>query len=98
MCFTCVYIDHSTHKVCVLSDLYTFIFHGGETLRRINLDMKQFIGNKDNKIVHDVDNEQPAHCHIDGIVVAGNVITFTPDTLEQAQKEGYTSCKYCLVD
>jgi hypothetical protein len=65
-------------------------------MRRINLDMKQFVGNNDDKIVHDVDNEQPTHCHIDGIVVAGNVVTFTPDTLEQAQKEGYTSCKYCL--
>jgi len=64
------------------------MYHGGEIVRRINLDMKRFIGNKDTKIVHDVDNEQPTKCHIDPIVIAGNTVTFTPDTLDQAQKLG----------
>jgi hypothetical protein len=58
--------------------------------------MKQFVGNNDTKIVHDVDNEQPRNCHITRIVAVDNAVTFTPDTLDQAQKEGYTGCKYCL--
>ncbi len=62
----------------------------------MNLDMKQYIGNNDTQIVHDLDNEQPRHCHITKIVATDHAVTFTPDTLEQAQQEGYTSCKYCL--
>ena len=58
--------------------------------------MKRFVGNKDKTIVHDVDNEQATKCQIDGIVATDNAVTFTPDTLVQARKEGYTSCDYCL--
>jgi hypothetical protein len=64
-------------------------------VRRMNLDLKRFIGDSDKNIVHDVDNEQGSECRIDGIVVAGNAITFAPDTFEQAMTKGYSACPYC---
>ncbi len=57
---------------------------------------KQFIGNadEDNMKVHDLDNEDTTEsgCQIDEIK---EVKTFTPDTLSQAKREGFTACKKC---
>lgn len=59
---------------------------------------KRYVGNTDKKEVHDLDNEKtrPNECQIDEIIRAGHARTFTPDTLEQAHKEGYDNGKYCI--
>lgn len=56
---------------------------------------KRFIGNKLTKEVHDCYMERIGLCKIDEIKDE-NVITFKPDTLEQAKKEGYKNCYHCL--
>lgn len=59
---------------------------------------KRYVGNTDKKEVHDLDNEQTGknECQIDEIIAAGHAKTFDPDTLEQAHREGYDNCAYCL--
>lgn len=58
-------------------------------------DGNRFIGNKNTTEVHDLDNEDTADngCQIDEIT---DVVTFDPDTLEQALSEGYDPCDKCL--
>lgn len=58
---------------------------------------KRYLGNSDknNMEVHDLENEKE-QCQIDEIIRAGNAVVFTPDTLEQAHKEGYDNGAYCL--
>ena len=56
---------------------------------------RRFIGNKITKEVHDVYVERILLCKIDEIRFE-NIITFTPDTLEQTHQEGYKNCRYCL--
>jgi hypothetical protein len=70
------------------------MFLGGEIVRRINLDLKRYIGDRDTRTVHDCDHET-GDCRIDGIVAQNNAVTFTPDTFEQATQEGYTACPHC---
>lgn len=59
---------------------------------------KRFLGNTNNMEVHDLDNEHtaPSECQIDEIIRAGHARTFNPDTLEQAHRDGYDNCAYCL--
>jgi hypothetical protein len=61
---------------------------------------KRYCGNKSNKEVHDLDNEdfRPFACQINEIINAGNARIFDPDTLEQAHKEGYYNCHYCIEE
>jgi hypothetical protein len=68
---------------------------GGELVRRINLDLKRYVGDKGNRVVHDCDHEKGSDCRIDGIVATNNAVTFTPDTSEQAMKDGFSPCPYC---
>ncbi len=59
---------------------------------------KQFIGDTSKNIVHDTLFEKEhiiGQCKIDEIKEEC-VRTFSPDTLDQAKKEGYKPCKYCL--
>jgi len=58
----------------------------------------KFCGNTNKMEVHDLDNEdtRASGCQIDEIISAGHVKTFDPDTLEQARKEGYDNCAYCI--
>jgi len=65
-------------------------------VRRINLDLKRYIGDKDKRIVHDCDHEKGSDCRIDIIVATNNAVTFTPDTFEQAAKDGFNACPFCL--
>lgn len=55
---------------------------------------KRYLGNADpgHMEVHDLHNEQNL-CQIDEIIDA---VTFTPDTLEQAHREGYDNCHWCI--
>ena len=59
---------------------------------------KQFIGNTNNTEVHDLDNEKTGQnqCQIDEIIQASHAVTFTPDTLAQANSDGYDNCAYCI--
>ena len=56
---------------------------------------KRYLGNVHKMEVHDLKNEQP-QCQIDEIVRAGHAVVFTPDTLEQAHKEGFDNGAYCI--
>jgi hypothetical protein len=58
----------------------------------------RFIGNINNMEVHDLDNEQtaPNECQINEIIRAGHVVIFYPDSLEQARREGFDNCAYCI--
>jgi len=59
---------------------------------------KRFIGDSSKKIVHDTLYEKKyliGECKIDEIKTK-NIKTFSPDTLEQAKKEGFKPCEYCL--
>ena len=59
---------------------------------------KRFVGNTSEKEVHDLDNEKTGknQCQIDEIISAGHAVTFTPDTLDQAHRQGYDPCAYCI--
>jgi len=59
---------------------------------------KRFVGNRNKKEVHDLDNEKtkPNECQIDEIIKAGHAVTFNPDTLTQAHAEKYDNCKHCI--
>lgn len=56
---------------------------------------KKYIGNKNKKEVHDLDQEDtnPNGCQINEIK---EVVTFNPDTLQQAHSEGYDNCAKCI--
>ncbi len=56
---------------------------------------KRFVGNRNHIEVHDLDNEKVL-CQIDEIIRAGHAVTFNPDTLEEAHRQGYDNCAYCL--
>ena len=49
---------------------------------------KRYLGNSDpgHMEVHDLKNEKP-QCQIDEIIEAGNAVVFSPDTLEQANRD-----------
>lgn len=58
---------------------------------------KRYLGNKNPRFfeVHDLQNEKPQD-QIDEIIGAGNAVVFSPDTLEQAHREGYENCAHCI--
>jgi len=66
------------------------------------------MGNTNKMEVHDLDNEKtkPNECQIDEIIAAhnrdldnnrdGRVVIFEPDTLDQARREMFDPCDYCI--
>jgi hypothetical protein len=58
---------------------------------------RRFVGNRapDHMEVHDLDKEN-ANCQIDEIIQSGNAVSFMPDTLEEARRQGFDNCAYCL--
>jgi hypothetical protein len=46
--------------------------------------------------VHDLLRPKP-NCQVEEILRAGHAVAFVPDTLEQAHKEGYDNCAYCIA-
>jgi len=54
-----------------------------------------YLGNKNEKEVHYLPNEQ-TQCQIDEIISAGHAVGFSPDTLEEAHGNGYDNGAYCL--
>lgn len=69
-------------------------------MRRYGLPIngKRYVGNTNKKEVHDLDNEKTGknQCQIDEIIAASHAKTFSPDTLEQADSEGYDNCEHCI--
>jgi hypothetical protein len=57
----------------------------------------RYLGNRDpgHMEVHDLD-QKTRNCQIDEILRAGHGVGFLPDTLEQAHKEGFDNCAWCL--
>jgi len=55
----------------------------------------QYLGNKDKKEVHDLNNENN-NCQINEIFKAGHAVKFVPDLLSLAHIEGYDNCAYCI--
>jgi hypothetical protein len=53
----------------------------------------QYCGNRNEKEVHNLDNEKP-QCQIDEIIRAGHTVPFT--TLYEAKLLGYDNCAYCI--
>jgi hypothetical protein len=62
------------------------------------LNRKRYCGNTNKMEVHDLDSEDRRQfaCQIDEIIASGHANSFTPDALEQAHKEGYDNCAYCI--
>lgn len=58
----------------------------------------RYLGNKNKTEVHDLQKEDVSKsgCQIDEILKAGNAVSFIPDSVEQAQREGYDNCAKCL--
>ena len=56
--------------------------------------MPRFLGNSNTKEVHDLTRTE-TNCQIPEILPEHKV-WFTPDTLQQAHREGYDNCAYCL--
>ena len=56
---------------------------------------KRFLGNEDTKVVNDLENEKP-QCRINQIIHADLAVTFTPDTMVQARREGFYKNHVCI--
>lgn len=65
--------------------------------KKIHERHNRFLGNSSaSKMeVHDLHNEIK-NCQIDEILKANHAVEFDPDTLDQAHKEGYDNCAYCI--
>ena len=61
-----------------------------------NMNGEQYLGNKSNKEVHDLDNEKSGknQCQIDEIIDAKNDKPYT--SLTTAHNDGYDDCAHCL--
>jgi hypothetical protein len=59
---------------------------------------KRYCGDTNKMEVHDFSYEDRRQfaCQIDNVIASGCARSFTPDTLEQAHKEGYMSCAFCI--
>ncbi len=58
---------------------------------------KRYLGNDSPSMmeVHELYYET-ANCQIDEIIDEGHAVVFVPDTHEQARKEGYDNCAFCI--
>lgn len=54
-----------------------------------------YLGNKNTTEVHKLADET-TQCQIDEILAAGNAVKFVPDTLEEAHRNNYDNCAYCI--
>jgi hypothetical protein len=54
----------------------------------------QYLGDKRNQVVHDLDRIAAA-CQLDDLMSAETYVTFGPDTLVEAANRCYKPCKHC---
>lgn len=59
---------------------------------------KRYCGDTNKMEVHDFNYEDKREfaCRVEEVIASGHAKSFTPDTLEQAHKEGYENCAYCI--
>lgn len=60
---------------------------------RGHMNGERYLGNTNEKEVHDLDNEK-TNCQIDEIIRAGHDTPFT--SLSAAHNQGYDNCHWCL--
>jgi hypothetical protein len=67
-------------------------------MRRTQFPGKRYLGNRNKKEVHDLDQEDvsASGCQIDEFIRAEHAVTFYPDTLGEAHMRGYDNCAKCL--
>jgi hypothetical protein len=65
---------------------------------RYQFNGKRYCGNTSKMEVHDfhLEDRREFACQIEKFIASGNAKSFTPDTLEQAHKEGYHDCVFCI--
>jgi len=58
---------------------------------------QRYLGNSDQNHmeVHDLSNEK-TQCQIDKIIAARHAVKFIPDTLDEAHRNNYDNCDYCI--
>jgi len=58
---------------------------------------KRYVGDKRQLVVHDLDHEDRdiRGCCIDSIAIS-EVVTFEPDILHEAYRQGYEFCRNCI--
>ena len=56
---------------------------------------QRYLADEKSKLVHDLDQET-AECRINDSLKNRTAISFIPDQLQQAIKEGYRPCSQCL--
>ncbi len=62
--------------------------------RPTRFEHNQYVGDKRNQVVHDLDAiEDPAH--IEDLMAARTYLAFGPDTLAEARNRGYHPCRVC---
>ncbi len=62
-------------------------------------DHKRYAGDRRVMVVHDLDHEAGGlrGCAVDRIPL-GDVVTFEPDTLHQAYRQGFKFCPQCIAE
>ena len=67
-------------------------------MRRLLFPDNKYLGNTNNKEVHDLDQEDNSGngCQINNFIRANHAVTFKPDTLAEAHNQGYDNCAKCL--
>ena len=56
---------------------------------------KRYLGDESTMLVHKLEKENNA-CDIEEIIAKENAVVFSPDKLNEAHRQGYNNCEYCL--
>jgi hypothetical protein len=59
-----------------------------------NYEHHRFVGDKRNRVVHDLDQATDA-CEIGDLMASERFASFGPDTLVEAANRGYKACRQC---
>jgi len=59
-----------------------------------NYEHHRFVGDKRNRVVHDLDQATDA-CEIGDLMASERFASFGPDTLVEAANRGYRACRHC---
>ena len=70
-----------------------FLCYFLQIVRQRGIILAGYFGKKSDMIVHHLAERKP-ECEIN-FVKKEDRVYFTPDTLENARKKGFTSCRYC---
>lgn len=58
----------------------------------------RFLGAEAEMIVHDLENENTTEqeCYNDEIIERGSSVVFNPDNIEEAHRQEFDNCEYCI--